>query len=326
MPGLWPAIRAAKNGVEYAPFASLITVEGTGSPGPYDWGFPSMLGFAMEDVADGMYEWDPVPYPALTFNMGASVQVGVSTGVGIIRALPPRRKIVLSGYSQGSLVTDFIWRDHFLDPSGELHDRLDDVIGIVNFGDPMRCPGICNGNVRAGFPIPKKADGAVTGGIAGPADLTPEQTPDFLLSYNNDGDLYGSAPVGGTPWDTETGAGHDETMIFNLIQKFDGKSVLAFVEEICKLFGITTGGIKLTEALLGAAATLIGQIMGGNGLPSIPASGATQPQHVVAVVEALLNGGMFVGSGFGPHGDYAKMLPSAVGFLLELGDKAGYAR
>lgn len=304
----------------------LLTVNGTGIPDPFGWGFDSDLG---RFVANPFYkissqfwgpfanifDWQPVAYPAATFPMGPSVQQGVTETMNQI-ARYPGHNIILSGYSQGALVTDYVWRDHLLVPK---HPRLKDVIGIVNFGDPMRSPGICNGNLRAGFPIPGPQNGFTTGGISGPGDLTKDQTPDFLMSCNNDGDLYGSASVGDNPWTAETGVGHDETMIFNLVQKFDGKNLLAFVEEAMKILGVVVTGQFSLGTLLSVTTSAIFGAIGTGGIPGIPSTGVATPDHVVALVQALLNGGMFVLKGFGPHGDYAKMVPAMCDWVVETG-------
>ena len=259
---------------------TIFTVNGTGSPDPINgWGFSSELAHTLDDE---LYYWQPIGYPAATFPMGPSVQVGRQELVNQINLHPG--KFAMSGYSQGALVTDFVWRDDILNPSGVLNHRLQDVIGIVNFGDPMRCPGICNGNLRAGFAIPKAVDGYTTGGIAGTNDLQPIHTPDFLLSCNNDGDLYGAAPVGDTPWIKQNPVGHDETLIFDLVQNFNGENVLAFTEEVAAIL--------------------------------------TGPDHDIAVVEAIMNGGLFVLQGFGPHGDYEKFIPAMTDFLMEVGKAA----
>jgi hypothetical protein len=231
--GLWPEILAAKDGVFWVPAGTLFTVNGTGVPDPFGPGFPADVARALNKVADGMWVWQPVGYPAAVFPMGPSVKAGCQE----LRTQINRYagKIVLSGYSQGALVVDKVWRDDILNPGGVLHHRKDDVVAIINFGDPMRCPGIANGNKFAGQPVPQKLKGYTTGGIAGPGNLTEEQTPDFLLSFANDGDLYASAPTGDDPWHHETEVGHDERIIFDIVQDTTAESVLAIAEEAAEL-------------------------------------------------------------------------------------------
>lgn len=224
----------------------LITVNGTGEPDPFGAGFDADVGRAFavnpwEDIAcklDGVVTtappifWQPIGYPAAVTPMGPSVQAGRAEVNRQISLRPLGTPLFLSGYSQGALVTDFVWRDDILNPLGMHHNRLNDVRGIVNFGDPMRCPGKANGNLVAGFPLPKKADGVTTGGIAGPADLTPDQTPDFLLSCALDGDLYAACPVGDNPWKSEGSAGRVETNIYNIIQQATVLNILSIAKDL----------------------------------------------------------------------------------------------
>ena len=305
----WLKLERKLDGLQPPERVTFFSVNGTGSPDPFGFGFSGDIGRALNDE---IFFWQPVAYPAAVFPMGPSVGAGVAELVRLIKLYSG--PIALSGYSQGSIVVDKVWRDHIWNPNGDLHSRLPDVIGIVNFGDPMRCPGICNGNALIGQAVPGQVDGFTTGGIAGPDDLTPEQTPDLLLSCNNDGDLYGACPVGDNPWNSESAVGHDETMVFNLIQNFNANNVLALATEALSLLNIGSALnlgtiIQLAEAGIGGVVGNLGGI--------IPSTGASTPGHVVAIVEALLNGGMFVASGFGPHGDYGKFVGPAVNWLTQ---------
>lgn len=210
---------------------SLFTVGGTFEAGPTDPNqFPVQVALRLmpsgwqivADKLDGLAtvapaRWYPINYPAALFPMAPSVQAGREALVGAIRSAPGT--VVLCGYSQGAIVTGVVWSQDILAPTGVLHDRLGDVAAVFNFGDPLRCPGIANGNLLAGIPLPVDLDGVVTGGIAGPADLTPEQTPAFFYSFALDGDLYASAPVGPDPWTAEAPAGRVETSIYNVVQQ-----------------------------------------------------------------------------------------------------------
>jgi hypothetical protein len=98
-------------------------------------------------------------------------------------------------------------------------------MSVVNFGDPYRCPGVSNGNVYPGIPVPGTEDGDVTGGIAGPLDLTVAQTNTLnslgkpvVMSFSLPGDLYASAPVGTNPWTAEASAGKVGTSIYSFIE------------------------------------------------------------------------------------------------------------
>lgn len=208
-----------------------FSVGGTAQAGPYDPGqFPNQVAQLLvptgeqifADKLDGiatnpLIDWRAIDYPAAVFPMGPSVQEGRQNLVQAIQSRPG--PLVLSGYSQGAMVVDTVWCFDFLSPAGVLHNRIDDVKAIINFGDPMRCPGIAHGNELVGIPMPTHLDGYLTGGIAGPACLTPEQTPSFLYSIALDGDLYACAPIGTDPWTAEADVGMVETGIFNIVQQ-----------------------------------------------------------------------------------------------------------
>lgn len=277
MSGWWDFV-AAKNGVNRVTH-TLLTVNGTGIPDPFGPGFDSDCGRALADSYE--WTWQPVGYPAAVVPMGPSVRAGIEEVVRLLSLPKYQGTFGLSGYSQGALVTNLVWRDEVLNPKGRLHHRKDDVIAIVNFGDPMRCPGIANGNLYAGQPLPKKLDGQVTGGIAGPQCLRPEETPDFLLSFANDGDLYAAAPVGERPWEKQAAVGEYETLIFNFIQETNLKNTL----EIAK---------ALLEAIF------------------IPLT------HLIPLVEAIINGLTFAAQGMNaPHWTYNS--DPAIRYLTERG-------
>lgn len=271
----------------------LITVNGTAVPDPFGPGFSGDIGRAMQvnpwrvvcDKLDGLapvlpeYDWQPIGYPAATFPIGPSVQAGRAEVVSQIRRRPRGTKTALSGYSQGALVVDAVWEDDILNPAGVLHERLDDVVGIVNFGDPERCPGIANGNKVAGLALPAKLNGQTTGGIAGPRCLTAAQTPDFLLSCALDGDLYAAAPVGDNPWSAESGVGAIETRIYNFVLSGSFQDFLANAKVLAELF--------------------------------------TMPlQTVIALGEAIFNGMKFLVQGqSAPHWKYEPFFPAVVDWL-----------
>jgi hypothetical protein len=229
---------------------NLFTVGGTGELGPVDPGqFPVQVAERLipsgeqifADKLDGLatthlINWMPIDYPAAVLPMGPSVQTGRSNLVQFIQSNPG--PFVLSGYSQGAMVTDFVWAYDILAPSGVLHDRINDCQAVFNFGDPMRSPGIANGNTLVGIPLPKTLDGVVTGGIAGPGCLTAAQTPSHFYSIALDGDLYAAAPVGINPWTAEGQAGAVETGIFNLIQQPTFWNIIAIPFDILVPIGV----------------------------------------------------------------------------------------
>ena len=166
----WLQLQCALDGVAVPDRITYLSVNGTGVD---MWtGFPADIGRALDDER---FYWQPIGYPGATFPMGPSVDAGVTELLNQINLHPGQ--LVLCGYSQGALVVAKAWRDHIL--NGSLNHRLPDVIGIITFGDPMRCPGIANGNVFAGQGLPQDLDGQTTGGIAGPDCLTPDEHPDL---------------------------------------------------------------------------------------------------------------------------------------------------
>lgn len=228
---------------------TLFTCNGTGSAGPVDPGqYPVQVAQALtnpwEKIANDWgglatvprWSWVAVDYPAAVYPMGKSVDVGITNLVAAIKATTG--KFAFAGYSQGALVTSTVWRDHIL--TGELHDRVGDIVAAVNWGNPMRCPTIpANGNFYAGW-APQKG-----GGISGTNDLTAAQTPAWWYDFADDNDLYTDSPVG-------TAAGSDEELIYNMIvtESFGGtlvgliklieSAVVQFLNPISEVIGIAT--------------------------------------------------------------------------------------
>ncbi len=231
MAGKWPEIRAAKDGVFYVPDATHFTVAGTIAR--WWMGYPADLARWLESADDGRYVWQPVEYPAETFPMWPSILQGIFNLEAEINRHPG--KIVLDGYSQGAIVVSVIWRDYILSPTGPLHHRLDDVVAVITYGNPMRCPGKANGNLIAGKPLPSEVSGYVTGGIAGPNCLKPDQVPDFFLDFANNGDLYACSPVGETPWDEETEVGENQTLIYNMIMEITGADFIDMAKKLMEI-------------------------------------------------------------------------------------------
>lgn len=210
----------------------IITVNGTGDPDPADTtGFAGMLGSMVgginpwqivADKLDGLvtpappWIWQPIGYPAAVSNMRASYMNAYDQIIAALGgpASPfyqapvyPEGPFVLSGYSQGSCATDTVWQQAIYPEDGVLHHRINDCQAIINFGDVFRTPGISNGNVYQGIPVPGEEDGTVTGGIGGPTyNLTAAQSTyvnptnplkqPVVMSWNLPGDLYGASPQG----------------------------------------------------------------------------------------------------------------------------------
>lgn len=266
-------------------------------------------------VPNGLnWRWFHVSYPAVAFpNMGASVKQGVENTVYVLLNVHPTGKIVLDGYSEGAIVVGHVWRDEILNPKGRLHHRLNDVLAIIVYGDPLRAPGIAYGNtVLCNIPVPGPLDGFTTGGIAGPDVLTPEQClfPNghplegqiAVYSHAAVGDLYTQCPIGDNPWTAEAPPGHYETLVYDIVQSFDTPNVLAISMAVLQVLGDPAGDI--------ASIASIGGLLGLIGL-------SPTTSKVVAIVQAVLNGGMFLFQGFQPHGNYDT--GPAIAFLDDLG-------
>lgn len=248
----------------------LITVNGTGDPDPASTaGFSGMLGSMVSytnpwnvvaNEFDGVappsapWQWQPIGYPAAVFPMSPSVE---NARAQIVAALGgpaspdyqaqvyPSGPFALSGYSQGAIVTGRVWSEDIYPTSGVLHHRLADCLSVVNFGDPLRSPGIANGNVFQGIPIPATLDSAVTGGISGPLDLTVAQTNALnslgnpvVMSFALPGDLYASAPVGTNPWTAEAQAGLVGTSIYSIILNGSFTSIISVAEDLLVPIGM----------------------------------------------------------------------------------------
>lgn len=225
----------------------LISVNGTGVPDPFGPGFSADLGRAVTDPWNNVWaqfwggpgniiDWQPIGYPAAMFPMRPSIDTGRGEVCRQIGLRPRGTPLIFTGYSQGAIITGEVWQKDILNPAGRFHDRLNDVIGIIQFGDPLRCPGIAHGNEVAGLPLPKMLNGQVTGGIAGKNCLTPAQTPDFLLSCALDGDLYAAAPVGIDPWLHPADVGLLETMVYNLVIELGINSVAEIAARVADFF------------------------------------------------------------------------------------------
>lgn len=182
---------------------TLFTVSGTAAD---MWtGYPAEVGRAVGDV----WFYQPVAYPAATFPMNPSVQAGRAELKRLIRERPG--KIALAGYSQGAIVTSLTWLLDIVNPAGELHDRLPDVVASVTWGNPCREKGKANGNLLAGIPIPEGR---------GIADTLMTGTPDWWLDFAHGGnskfgkDIYTDVP------DDDTG--EHMTAIFRVVQDVSG--------------------------------------------------------------------------------------------------------
>jgi hypothetical protein len=266
---------------------TILTWQGTGVD---MWtGFPAQTAQAAQNAYPNVFFWQPVGnWPASAFPMGPSVDAGVAEGQRLLTQVHTSGPIVLIGYSQGAICASHLWRDVILNPAGACHNRVNDVIAAVTWGNPCRAPGVANGNAFAGWPMPAEVDGVDTGGIAGPDDLTPAQTPAFWYDFvntlagpNND-DLYTDCPVGPTPATDEAGPGDIETQIYNIVQQATAPDIFAIVSDVLSL----VGPLMLTE--------------------------------VLSITEAIVNGGLFLAAGSNAA-HYTYDIAPAIAYLQKVG-------
>ena len=185
---------------------TLFTVHGTGQPDPLGPGYPADVARAVSDT----WKWQPIGnYSAKAFPMGVSVLEGIAELKVQIRNHPG--KFALAGYSQGAICTAMLFKHSILDPRGELHDRLDDVVAAVTWGNPCRELGVANGNRQAGIPIPEGR---------GISDDRLENTPSWWYDY-----AHGANSRAGRDIYTDTpddDAGEDMTAIYRVVQNVSG--------------------------------------------------------------------------------------------------------
>ena len=257
---LWPEIRAQLNGLKYSPAGVMIAVDGTAYPGApvppspllndgtgFWSGFASGVCGGVTNVQDGLWECVEIGYPAATYPMWPSIQIGIANLVAAIQAYPVGTPMILSGYSQGAIVTDQVWTQYCLPEGGVLHDRYvnGDFLRIYNFGDPFRCPGVAYGNTLLwGQSVPGDKDGQTTGGIGGALDLTYAQTnvlssdgKPVVMSFDNPGDLYGSAPCGAEPWVALPNVESVEYIFFKIVMYGQASDYLDLAELVFKPIG-----------------------------------------------------------------------------------------
>lgn len=247
----WPQIRAMEAGGIWQPAGGLFAVEGTVYPGaPFDpipltdnhyegenWcGFASGSVGGVINMADGLLHCECVGYPATTANMGKSALTGAANVAARVKSFSDiflavfgfRPPIWLTGWSQGAWVLDQFMHIYVIPESGSLHYLLDTITSIYNYGDVFRTSEISRGNDYSGLAGPGTLDGSVTGGIAGPEQLTVEESNIIskydgryvFKSFNRKGDLYGAAPMGKAPVTKASmpSAGKVEYSFFQMIE------------------------------------------------------------------------------------------------------------
>lgn len=229
------------------PKITILTWQGTGVD-MWDNGSPQPYG-AAQFVAQNCSNVQIQPignYPASTTGppMGTSAQMGVDEAVVQVNTVHTTGKLIPFGYSQGGICASHFWRDEVLNPNGRCHNRIDDVIAAVTFGNPLRSPGVANGNANCDWGMPATQFGAVTGGISGPDCLTADQTPDWWYDYvwlGSDGgatELYTNCPIGDNPWTAEAAAGHVGTLVYDAVLNQTFTTVVEVAEALLQPVGM----------------------------------------------------------------------------------------
>ncbi|NUP10208.1 MAG: hypothetical protein HOW73_29510 [Polyangiaceae bacterium] len=252
--GLGPVVDQSPDGVhmDYPPEMQqgpkkhkIYTVAGTFAEST-NVGYPYDCATAGE-VAE-FFDWVGVEYPAQAFPMWPSIQAGIDNLVNKIASTPGT--FAISGYSQGAIVTAKVWRDEIMNPAGRLHDRKDDIFAHVTWGNPIRCPGYANGNGLVPMDVPGDLYGYQSGGVGGPDDLTPWQTPYWHIDFAHIGDHFASCPTGPDPWTDEPEVGELQTAMYNFVCRgvISGQnSLLLSMGKLMTAFG---GVIPLGEAVI----------------------------------------------------------------------------
>lgn len=214
------------------------------------WPQPYAIALGIQNALPNMIQVQPIGnYPASITGpaMGASAQMGevelcrmmgAGSGPGPVYPTGPCAGIF---YSQSAIFGSHWWRDHILNPSGDLHHRQNDVLFMITEGNPCRAPDTAYGNADAGWaPSPMK-DGAPTSGIAGPADcLTPAQTVQGIIydyvwlgKDNGQTELYTA-----NPWEDATDTGAVGTLVYDAVVDQTFGTVISVMKALEKPIGM----------------------------------------------------------------------------------------
>lgn len=330
---------------------TLVSVPGTGGA-PIFESFPAMPGMDAPNIIDPMLaaqgqfwgkpfgpNWNYffVTYPAAVIPMQPSWEVGINNTVGAVQNYI-QGPFFLDGYSQGAIVTSHVWRDEILSPTGRLHNRLNDFRGLTEYGPPCRSPGFAFGNtVFCGTPVPPPVDGKTTGGISGPDDLTEEQLyfpvghpmagEIAVYQHGAIGDLYADCPVGDNPWSstwkTDDPVGYCEWLVYMLVQNISPANLEQLLSAALADLGIALTGLTTLPGLISLILSIIAGASSGAATINIPIGGITTSAQLVGLIEALLNGGMFLFTGATAHGNYDA--GPATEYMVELGKSIALA-
>lgn len=202
-----------------------FTLGGTGEP--IGVGHASQVG---EGIDEDLWSWVPVSYPAAGFPMINSLNTGIDNLVAAIEALPLGTKFALIGVSQGAVVTSKTWEDEIFASTGRLHNRVNDIVAAVTFGNPRRK----DGSHAPGTPDPG-GHGIATGDLQ-------TNTPSWWYDYANPNDIVPTVPTG-------TGGDYASTVYDFLMTDWDGISG-TLLSTVLSTFTNPLGSIASVGALL----------------------------------------------------------------------------
>lgn len=227
------------------PKVVLFCAQGTGvDMWNAGWPQPYAIALGIQHALPNMVTVQPIGnYPASITGpaMGVSAEMGraelkrmmgAGSGPGPVY---PSGPCALITYSQSAIFGSHCWRDDILNPSGALHHRQTDVLFFIAEGNPCRAPDTAYGNIDAGWGKSPMKDGAITSGIAGPADcLTPEQTtPGIVYDYVWLGKDQGQTELyAANPWKDALGAGAVGTLVYNAVINQTFLTVISVAEAL----------------------------------------------------------------------------------------------
>lgn len=101
-----------------------------------DYGQPGYGSQIARSLNPDYFNWVPIAYNSYAFPLNVSVNAAVDRAVNIINATPG--KIFLIGQGQGAMVASRLYNEF---RSGRLTSRRSDLLGVYNFGNPLRQAG-----------------------------------------------------------------------------------------------------------------------------------------------------------------------------------------
>lgn len=112
-----------------------ISVEGHMS----SWDFGPTIFIANQLKSEGLVDVQGTSYVNNAIPFQSDTGVTAVTGFFLDPILmPPRRKHVISGFSEGEIVTSRFLNRNVINPAGMFHNRLDDLIAYLPMGAPTR--------------------------------------------------------------------------------------------------------------------------------------------------------------------------------------------